>query len=143
MEETGCEIICGAPTTLIVKESTLLMMLMMIMMMSLMNSLIFYAEIKNIKAIAPSSSCKVFFLSLTPVEGNSAQKLNIASSYSAKTVLFESVLCTLIFVIITFAFCHFKHFDDRKLSSMLSKNINNNTFCDMLPGHLCHRTRNL
>ena len=31
MEETGCEIICGAPTTLAVKE--LMMMIMMMMMM--------------------------------------------------------------------------------------------------------------
>ena len=36
MEETGCEIICGAPTTLAVKG---LMMLMMIMMMMTRNGL--------------------------------------------------------------------------------------------------------
>ena len=35
MEKTGCKIICGAPTTLAVKE---LMMMMMMMMMMLMNS---------------------------------------------------------------------------------------------------------
>ena len=32
MEETGCEIICGAPTTLAVKGQMLMMMMMMMMM---------------------------------------------------------------------------------------------------------------
>ena len=35
MEETGCEIICGAPTTLAVKG--LMMMMMILMMMMMMN----------------------------------------------------------------------------------------------------------
>ena len=34
MEKTGCEIICGAPTTLAVKG--LMMMMMMVMMMMMM-----------------------------------------------------------------------------------------------------------
>ena len=38
MEETGCEIICGAPTTLAVKGS-MMMMMMMIMMMMMMDLL--------------------------------------------------------------------------------------------------------
>ena len=33
MEETGCEIICGAPTTLVVKGQMIMMMVMMMMMM--------------------------------------------------------------------------------------------------------------
>ena len=42
MEKTGCKIICGAPTTLAVKE--LMMMMMMIMMMMMMTSLFFAAS---------------------------------------------------------------------------------------------------
>ena len=41
MEETGCEIICGAQTTLVVKE--LMMMMMMLMMMMISTILIFVA----------------------------------------------------------------------------------------------------
>ena len=33
IEETGCEIICGAPTTLVVKGQMIMMMVMMMMMM--------------------------------------------------------------------------------------------------------------
>ena len=40
MEETGCEIICGAQTTLVVKG---LMMMMMLMMMMISTILIFVA----------------------------------------------------------------------------------------------------
>ena len=32
MEKTGCKIICGAPTTLAVKELTMMMTMMMMMM---------------------------------------------------------------------------------------------------------------
>ena len=36
MEKTGCKIICGAPTTLAVKELMMMMMIMMMMMMMMM-----------------------------------------------------------------------------------------------------------
>ena len=36
MEETGCEIICGAPSTLAVKELMMVMMMIMMMMMMMM-----------------------------------------------------------------------------------------------------------
>ena len=44
MEETGCEIICGAPTTLAVKEQ---MMMMMMKWLFLSANIQFFSEIKT------------------------------------------------------------------------------------------------
>ena len=43
MEKTGCKIICGAPTTHVVKGLMIIMMMMMMMMMTLHNSVTFYS----------------------------------------------------------------------------------------------------
>ena len=52
MEETGCKILCGAPTTLTVKG----LMMMMMMMMKALNSYIF--EIVHFERVYPSpKSC--------------------------------------------------------------------------------------
>ena len=53
MEETGCEIICGAPTTLAVKG------LMMMMMMMMMNWLLFESALRT-----GTFQCPIFYILL-------------------------------------------------------------------------------
>ena len=55
MEKTGCKIICGAPTTLAVKGS--MMMLMMMMIMSIGNTDVDFSYlVKNLLSVTLDSS---------------------------------------------------------------------------------------
>ena len=54
MEETGCEIICGAPTTFVVKEEMMMMMIMKMMM------LIMSGEMYDDLSPIPDTQCFCF-----------------------------------------------------------------------------------